>query len=1719
MYLDNASQWQAIKKSVHDGIASLFPLSANTNMLTLDGVEVREPKTSSVKGQRDALLKGESMCAAVYCSFSLTDKHGRTLDRDKIKVLDLPILTQRGTFVVKGKDYSVFNQVRLKPGVYVRRAAESNAVSARFNLGKGLGFRINLDPATSVFTIQFDASKANAGGQSKIPLYSLLHSIGVSDQALAASWGDAVLEANRGKVKDHMTEDIKKIVNLCVYSKERTGNDAADLLNYFDKTILSGETTKVTLGNAYGKVSAGAMIDACKKLVRVYTNKEDEDDMDSLLFKEVLGAEDHIMLRIAKGAKIANGPLFKIRRKLDTAKHVRDCVPNSFLSKIIESFFTSSSLSSPQSEINPIEILETGSKVTAMGEGGIQSEHGVPMSARNLHPSHFGYIDPVRTTESLRVGVDNRLTHGAVVKGRNIYSKFVDKNGKEVMLKPLDLVGKTIGFPDQSTPIVKAMRGGEIVSVPRTEVNYWMDKPRDMFALTPNLVPFLHNDQGNRITMSSRFLTQAVPLVHREAPLVQVQGETGRSFERELATDKFSPTAPEDGIVRAITDDYIQINNTKVDIYTHFPLNYKCQINMYPKVKIGDHVKKGQLLADSNFSKDGTLALGTNLRTAYVSYKGYNHEDGIVISSSAAKKLTSEHMYTKELELGPDLFIDKHKFAMSFPSKVTAAQLDKLDDIGVAKIGEIINKDDFVICALATRHLTEADIMLKRLKLGIATQYKNASVMWDHDRPGKVTDVVRTNKIIKVVLTTEDETQVGDKLCYSADTEVLTRRGWLNFKDVNLTDEICCLDPETDNIVYDHPTEVYSWDHKGSMYHIKNIAIDQLVTLDHKMYVKLRDSDHYSLKPARDIIGKRVRYKRNGINTSTGIGNIVVPELGDIPEKVIDATHFSRLLGYYLSEGSTYARPGGNYVINISQSKSANPDTYDDIVNTIRSAGLNPIPGEEYIRIYSKQLHLYFKQFGKAFEKYIPRDILNNVDTNQAKALLGTLMAGDGNWSKTGTGEYTTTSKRLADDVQELALKCGYCGVVKPVKQIGTIKIMGKECTCRDIHRVSIILKKFNPQVNHGHTKNQNAQVEELVDYDGKVYCCTVPTHVLYVRRNGKPCWSGNSNRHGGKGVVTLILPDNEMPYTADGKPLEQLLNPAGVISRVNPGQLYETMAGKKAEIEGKPYIVRNFDKADSSVKVLNELKSIGVKPEELVLDPETKKPLGHVFTGQQYTLKLHKQTEGNYSARFTGPYDANLQPTKGGDKGGKAVGTQDFYAFLGHNARNALKEVATYKGEQNDEFWDAIRLGRPIPPAKTPFVFNKLKAMMGATGINVVEGLNKDKEKELAISPLTDKDIISRSSGKVQNPLMLKGSVDDMIPETGGLFDAETTGGLHGNKWTHIDLAEPITHPLFLKQVKTITGVDPETISGAEMKKVLKGINIDARLKELTTELGNVKGAQRDKVLKELRILAGLKRSNTRPEDLVLTKFPVMPPVYRPIYPAPGGGSPMIADINNLYKDLMVSNEAMNDIKHFPDEHKTELRKALNAAAGAVIGVCDPVNEKSKKQELKGGLKQITGNTAKEGFFHRKLLYRPQDLTGRGTIIPDPKLHVDECKIPIDMAHEVYRPFIVRRLVQMGFTPAKALKDAIDRTDVAKQILKEEMDKRPVMINRAPTLHKYNLLALKPKAVEGKSIFIPPLIIKGFAADFDGDSVAGDTWVVVEDYDGSIGLKQIKEV
>jgi hypothetical protein len=597
------------------------------------------------------------------------------------------------------------------------------------------------------------------------------------------------------------------------------------------------------------------------------------------------------------------------------------------------------------------------------------------------------------------------------------------------------------------------------------------------------------------------------------------------------------------------------------------------------------------------------------------------------------------------------------------------------------------------------------------------------------------------------------------------------------------------------------------------------------------------------------------------------------------------------------------------------------------------------------------------------------------------------------------------------------------------------------------------------------------------------------------------------ANRFGGKGVVSEIIPDERMIKDEAGKPVDLIFTSAGVVSRINPSQIVEAALGKVAEKTGKPIVIPQFMPEDNVQFAKNLLAKHGVKDKETVYDPVSGKRIPNIFVGRSYIHKLFKSTETNYAARGVSDYDVNLQPTKGGDDGAKGLGKMEINTLLAHNARNVLKEALTTKSEKSDNFWRSFEFGLPPTPPKTPFVSEKFVSMLKGAGINV------DKRgTELFLGPMTDHEVSKLSSGALASPSLEKSksfmvNAKNMAPEKGGLFDPVLTGGLAGTRWAHMELAEPTVNPIFEEPARRLLGLTQKefldalkTHGGTGIKKQLNAINLDEKQKELLALTKKKKGSDLDDAVKQLKYIAALKQANiTKPGDAyVVSKIAVIPPVMRPIMPSKRGNDLQVSDPNYLYRDVGLSSEALNNAKEIGlTDSLSSAREHLYDTVGALFGINDPTSPQLQGRAVKGFIANITGaGSPKTGFFHKKILKRQQDLSGRATATPDNTLNMDQIGIPEDMLWDTYSKFIMRGLVGQGHKPLNALEMIEKKHPLAKAVLDAEISRRPVFVNRAPSLHKHNFVAAYPVPVKGYSLRVNPFMEAGQNLDYDGDTM-----------------------
>lgn len=1354
---DPAALRDSVLNAAVEELSALPPLENERYRLSLHDVGYEPDKSFSLSDQKDAILRGASLERRLRGTWVLTDRRtGAEVDRRKQTLMAVPWATNRGTFIRGGNEYTVVHQFRLKPGVYVRRR-ESGEIEGHVNVRPrtGSSFRVQLEPQTGRFRLQV--------GQASLPLRPLLRAMGVQDDSLRQAWG-ALYDANAEDDASAVTRALDRLVHPSRV-KELTGDNGRDLASIMGRMELDPEVTALTLGRQFKRVDPDVLLALSQKLVRVHRGEQDPDERDSLAYQSFHSMDDMIRERIQLDAG-------RMRRNLlwrATADGSLSKFPSRPLNAYIDSVFLSSGLAQPLEETNPMEIYDQHHRVIRLGEGGIPSPESVPDESREVQPSYLGYQDPVRSPESGRIGVDGRLAWGAARDDHGrLVQRFRDRSGRLVWLDPVKASGSSISTREEmesDEPLVRAMVRGSIKLVPREQVDYTLDHSGSIFSAGGLLVPQLSGAHGLRLLMGGKFLTQALPLQHPESPEVQAEVLPGTSMERTLGQHMGAVVAARRGRVLSVSPDNIVIrydDGEKVqrELYNNFPFNRRTYIHNTPRVQPGDVVTPGQVLAASNYTDHrGEMALGRNLTVAYMPFRGLNYEDAIVLSESGARKLASEHMYSKELEEDEHTRIDRAAHISIYPGKYSPDQLSKLDDTGIVRPGMRVESGDPLVLALRRPAMRGERIIYRPHKL----RPSDASVTWDHDDAGIVTDVVRDGKNLSVYIKSLSPMQVGDKL----------------------------------------------------------------------------------------------------------------------------------------------------------------------------------------------------------------------------------------------------------------------------------------------------------------------------------------------------------SGRYGDKGVIAAIIPDSEMIRDSSDNPVDVVLNPMGVISRGNPAQLVEAALGKVAHRTGRTQLVPPFLRGRSAAGYAHHvLSQHGLTDTEDVWDPVENRRIPGIFVGRRYLMKLQHTSEAKVAGRSaTGEeevfYTTERTPARGGETGAKRIGTWELNALAAQGAYELIRDSHLYRGQRNDEFWQALRLGLPLPTPGQPLVSQKLFALMKAAGINTEKRGNR-----IHLMALTDSDIRSMSTGAIQSDETI--DVRTFNPKPGGLFDLHTTGGHEGNRWAHIELVEPMPNPVFEDPIRRLLGLTQrsfmqvlagqDTLHGdtgpAAIAKSLDAIDMDREIDRARHDIETGRGTRREDAVRRLGYLEALKQSDRHPRELMWSAVPVLPPVFRPITQLKPGVV-VSADANYLYRDLIQANKWLGDLKsQLSDSDLSDERLALYGSIKAVAGLGDPVGSKSKGQGLTGLLAKVFGSSPKFGLVQRRILGADVDMVGRSVIVPNPDLDMDEVGIPRDTAWTVYAPFVIRRLVQRGTQAQQAVQMVLSRAEPARRALEEELAQRPVLVNRAPTLHRYGIQALWPRLVDGNVVHVPPILTAGFGADFDGDAV-----------------------
>lgn len=400
-----------------------------------------------------------------------------------------------------------------------------------------------------------------------------------------------------------------------------------------------------------------------------------------------------------------------IRDKVTTVTNFDELMPHDLInSKLITTtileFFTGGQLSQFMDQTNPLSEITHKRRLSALGEGGLVKERA-GFEVRDVHPTHYGRICPIETPEGQNIGLINTLSTYAVVNEHGFieapYKKVKDGQVTDeivyltatqeegLVLAPSSAIIDENGMIVED--VIEARKDGEIMLVNKNEVNLIDISPKMVVGVAASLIPFLEHDDANRALMGSNMQRQAVPLLWTDAPVV------GTGMEAMVARDAWeSELALRSGVVEKVDGKNIYIlgENEDGSYIDHYSLQKNLRTNQNtcfgqkPVVKVGQKVEKGQVIADGPNMDTGELAIGKNIKIAFMPWNGYNFEDSIVVSEKLIREdmFTSVHIYEEEVE-ARELKHGVEEITRDIPN-VKEEDLGHLDDSGIVKIGTYV---------------------------------------------------------------------------------------------------------------------------------------------------------------------------------------------------------------------------------------------------------------------------------------------------------------------------------------------------------------------------------------------------------------------------------------------------------------------------------------------------------------------------------------------------------------------------------------------------------------------------------------------------------------------------------------------------------------------------------------------------------------------------------------------------------------------------------------------------------------------------------------------------------------------------------------------------------------------------------------------------------------------------------------------------------------------
>lgn len=790
-------------KTVFKEFTPIQDYSGKKFQLDLVSFYLVEPKYDEHYAKENKL----SLETQLKARIKLTNKQTGSEKEQEIFMTDIPVMTNHGTFIINGVERSIIPQLSRSSGVFFTELEIKGKryFGAKIIPNRGVWIEIESDPDGTVY-VRIDKKR-------KFSVVTLLRALGLTtDEEIrkhfkgpkAAKFIDHALEKDMVKAQsDAFVEIYRKLrdgdlanadnardfVNN-LFSEERYDLSAVGRFRFnkrFELDMSDEEMTRKTL-------SAVDLAIIVNNVIHLNTTPGSKaDDIDNLSSRRVRFVGEMLQSKIHMGFTQIKRNVQDRMSTIDATNALPIQVVNQRpLQARIKEFFTTNQLSQFMQQDNILAEIEELRTVSALGPGGLTRERAT-LEVRDVHTSHYGRVCPIHTPEGPNIGLILRLaiyahinefgiieTPYVKVKKGKITNEIVYLNAAEE--EKYTIAHASVAYtedgtlPDRVEARIRTSPG--IVS--KNDIDFIDVAPNQAFSLATSMVPFLEHNDANRALMGSNMQKQAVACIRPEAPLVA----TG--IEQEAA--EYSGRlvmAEEAGTVSAVDASKIVIKSEKKGKdHTYNLVNFQ-RTNSFgtfhqrPVVNLGAKVKKGDLLADTSTSDRGQIALGQNIRVAFMSWNGANFEDAIILSERLIKdsKFTSIYIaeftsVVRDTKLGPEIT------TRDIPN-VGEARLKDLDEDGIIRVGAEVKEGDILVGKITPKgetELTPEERLLRSIFAEKARDVKDTSLKMDHGKRGRIIRVkvfsreqghsLESGVIKKIVIEVAQlrNISVGDKL-------------------------------------------------------------------------------------------------------------------------------------------------------------------------------------------------------------------------------------------------------------------------------------------------------------------------------------------------------------------------------------------------------------------------------------------------------------------------------------------------------------------------------------------------------------------------------------------------------------------------------------------------------------------------------------------------------------------------------------------------------------------------------------------------------------------------------------------------------------------------------------------------------------------------------------------------------------------------------------------